>query len=153
MTSNRADSLKSIVPDELRVVVNLARSALAIVSKILMVEDNPILSDQFIASFHTVCKELKDWHITLTAAIVSKTCFDGRPGQMSFTDATTDEFGIFTDKINAIDLKAELHKREWDDRRQGNPRDASIPVDYSAHDTLVQLMDMLTEFDHLFYFF
>jgi hypothetical protein len=148
MSANPTGTLNSLVPDDLRVVLYLSKSALAIVSKILLGEDVPSLVDEYIGSFHRVMNEIDFWHLNLASTLLFK-CSQNR---VTVSGNMEDKFGEFVANLRPILDKAQLHKREWEDRIEGKPQDPSIPADYDAHETLVNLKDMLLGFQNMFNF-
>lgn len=148
MAANSANTLKSLVCDELRILVCLAKSAEAILCKILAHETS-VHVDKFIGSLHAIFAEMKDWHIVLGSELIGKTCFVQSPHYRALSNNPTDEFGQIVEKLQAIEDKAALHHREWEDRVKGNSRDASIPAHYNPHETLVELMDLVTSFSNM----
>lgn len=149
MAANSDENLKSYVSDELRTIMCLAKAAESILGKILVNETSGVVNE-YIGSFHRVIKELMDWSINLGGSLAYKTCCPMEPNNRHCSEKAKEEFGHIIAKLRAIEAKAELHHREWEDRVMGNPTDVSIPPGYNPHDTLVELFNLFTEFIAIF---
>jgi hypothetical protein len=143
--ANQSDTLKALIPNEYRAVMSLAKAALSIV--LIIIDEN---HERNVESLHTILGELQEWQMKATAALIGKTCFVHDPNRREFTDALKKDYNEFTNALNPIDVKAKLHKREYHDRIQGNPRAVNIPADYDPKETLIEIMNLLTNFQSKF---
>lgn len=143
--ANQSDRLKAVIPNEYRVVASLAKAALAILLGII--DDD---SETHVESLHTILDELKEWQQKSTGALICKTCFVNDPNRFQMTSSLRQDHDDFVVRLNAINLKAALHKREYQGRMQGNPRAVDIPADYDAKETLIQIMNLLNDFQNMF---
>jgi hypothetical protein len=125
--------------------MSLAKAALSIVS--VIIDEN---HERNVESLHTILGELSRWQMKATVALVCKTCFVDEPNRQRLTDALYKDHDEFTVALNTIEVKAKLQKREYQDRIQGNPRAVDIPADFDRKETLIQIMNLLTNFQNTF---